>query len=951
MSSALTDRIFTALAEFSSASRLYELKLGDQDASSLLVEAFVAEDGVQEVGKRDVIALSTDASLEPASLLGQAGVLEVSLADGRRERFAGEICEAVTLGSDGGLARYRLRISSWLWRLDHVRNSRVWQDKSVIDIVDSVFDSCLPSARWRWSEDTGAFMAEALPRSYCCQYRESDLAFVRRILAEEGLCWRIEQTDDGPGLVLFADSSQRSAVPDDPGSAANSGIRFHGARSVEESDSIQALSAQRRLHASLTSVLSYDYKSRQSVGASSPSLYPGGSKLPELEAYDVPGQYAYANWDQAQRYADLRMQEQEARGQLWHGRSTVRSLRAGTQVRVIGAPLQQLGQTAAFTVLRVVSVGINNMPPAAQHALAELFGPIPELLEDGARLDLVPELALAIAQARATGYANCFDAVASALIWRPALAGSAAGQAPKPTAFGAQSATVVGADGSDQPNGANELYCDRFGRIRIRFHWQDSGNASCWVRVAQRSAGGGMGHHFLPRIGQEVMVQFLEGDIDRPVVIGALYNGQGEGGVLPTPGGRRDSEADISCFKAAHDHATSGQGNLAGGNSPVWHGASADTAGHRNATAQWGIRSKEFGGGYGYAQLLFDDTDGQGRVQLKSTYAGSELNLGHLIHAADNYRGSVRGLGAELRTDAYGAVRAGAGVLVSSYKAKHSSAVRDAAAANTGIVAMLSAAGKLAESFSAVAVTHETVGLATHLGTAQANASALDEKSAPLKAALGVVSGMVSLDSIVAARSDDSAKNTSSGPDKLPHMTDPVIAVEAQSGLGIAAGQSVQLANGESVALMSGQDVLSVSGRQVRVHTGQAVGVLGGAIAKGENGIGLQLVGAKDVLDIQAQTDELKVQARDEINVISANAHIEWAAAKKINFSTAGGANVTIEGGDIIVQCPGRIKVHAGKKSLIGPAKMTYPLPTMPTSICVECLIKARNMGSPFVLR
>ena len=267
------------------------------------------------------------------------------------------------------------------------------------------------------------------------------------------------------------------------------------------------------------------------------------------------------------------------------------------------------------------------------------------------------------------------------------------------------------------------------------------------------------------------------------------------------------------------------------------------------------------------------------------------------------------------------------------------------------MVAILSAAGKLAESFSAIAVTHETVGLATHLGTAQANASALDEKSAPLKAALGVVSGMVSLDSLGAARSDASAKNTNTGPDKLPHMTEPVIAVAAQSGLSIAAGQSVQLANGESVALMSGQDVLSVSGRQVRVHTGQAVGILGGAIAKGESGIGLQLVGAKDVLDIQAQTGELKIQARDEISVISVNAHIDWAAAKKIDFSTAGGANITIEGGDIIVKCPGRIKVHAGKKSLINPAKMTYPLPTMPTSICVECLIKARNMGSPFVLR
>ena len=126
----------------------------------------------------------------------------------------------------------------------------------------------------------------------------------------------------------------------------------------------------------------------------------------------------------------------------------------------------------------------------------------------------------------------------------------------------------------------------------------------------------------------------------------------------------------------AHDHFRAGQGNLAGGNSPVWHGASADSAGHRNASAQWGIRSKELGG-RGYNQLLFDDTDGQGRVQLKSTQAASELNLGHLIHGVDNYRGSFRGSGAELRTDAYGAVRAGAGLLVSSYKIAHARDARD----------------------------------------------------------------------------------------------------------------------------------------------------------------------------------------------------------------------------------------------------------------------------------
>jgi hypothetical protein len=109
-------------------------------------------------------------------------------------------------------------------------------------------------------------------------------------------------------------------------------------------------------------------------------------------------------------------------------------------------------------------------------------------------------------------------------------------------------------------------------------------------------------------------------------------------------------------------------------------------------------------------------------------------------------------------------------------------------------------------------------------------------------------------------------------------------------------GQSLQLANGETVTLMSGQDTQFVTGGQMRVHTGQAIGVLNGAVKAGENGIGLQLIAAKDAIDIQAQSEELKVQARDEIDVISANAHIDWAAAKRISLSTAGGANITIEG-------------------------------------------------------
>jgi type VI secretion system secreted protein VgrG len=946
MTAALTEQVANALAQFSSTTRLYELTFGSGNAGtgrdSMLVEAFAADDAVNALGSRDVVALSTSAYIDLEALLGQPANLQISLADGTRTNFAGEISEAALLGSDGGFARYRVRISPWAWRLRHVRNSRVWQDKTVIDIVDSVFEPYLPLARWRWSDEAPSFVAGATPRSYCCQYRESDLDFVRRILAEEGLNWRFEQTDDGPGMVLFADSRQPCAVPDDPSSASDVGVRYHGVSAVERQDTVQALIAERRIHAALTTVLSYDYKAGQVVAAESPSCVQGSRNLPSLEAYDVPGQYAYADRGQARRYADLQMEAVEARAQAWRGRSTVRTLRAGTRLTVTDTPRQASGEAPAFAILRVMSVGVNNLPPPAQHALAELFGSLPELLEEFSPENAPADLSLAVERAVQSGYGNCFEAIPAEFPWRPQLQGNDDGNNAKPTALGTQSAIVVGSDGNDQPSGADELYCDRLGRVRIRFHWQDSGDASCWVRVAQRSAGGGMGSQFLPRIGQEVLVQFLENDIDRPIVVGALYNGRGEGGIAPTPGGKSGTESDTSCFEQAHDHASSAQGNLTGGHSPVWHGASAGSTGHRNHAAQWGIRSKEFGGS-GYNQLLFDDTDNQGRVQLRCTQAAAELNLGHLIHATDNYRGSFRGLGAELRTDACGAVRAGAGLLVSSYGINHSASSRDPAGDNAAGIGLLQQAVNMAEIFSRATFTHQTSSLAAHVGAVKADASVLNDKAAPLKAMLTSASGMVEDISL------EDRRTTGSG--KLPYSSEPLIGVTAKDGFGSSAGQNLQLSNGETLTLMSGQDTQFVTGAQMRIHSGQAIGVLGGTVKVAEGDIGLQVIAAREAIDIQAQSDELKVQARDEVSVTSTNAHIDWAATKRISLSTVGGANITIEDGNIKVQCPGTIKIHAGKKSLNNPAKVSYPLPSLPTSICVECLIKARNASSPFVVR
>jgi type VI secretion system secreted protein VgrG len=973
-----------SLAAFTSVTRLYELKFKSDriSASDLLVEAFLAVEEVQCVDSRDIIMLTRADELSLSTLLGQQASLRISLPNGIRTSFTGLISQAAMLSSTGSLVRYRVRLSSFLWPLSQRRNNCVWQDKSVIEIVESVLLRYPDFSDWRWTDDVAQFMADVRPRSYCIQYRETDLDFITRLLGSEGLGWSMEEHAEsvaGHRMVLFADSTQANAFAEDAtsrDSIAGEGIRYHNARAGEAQDTVQALAAAVSLGAASVTTLTYDYKAKKIVAASVPTNRQVGSmNAPQLESYDTPGLYAYAGADEAQRYARLQMEAMEAASQRWQARSTVRTLRPGTRFSLTQGPLSGHTETApVYNVLRVVSMGINNLPGPAVDGLAELFGPVPELLEEcmeritgnapadaGHRLTgpdagALPGFGFAdmIKQAKSTGYANRIDMMDATLPWRPAIFDASGTMLlPRATAPGSQSAIVVGPDGQTAANGADELYCDKLGRVRIRFHWQgeqDDANASCWVRVAQRSAGGGMGAQFLPRIGQEVLVTFVENNIDRPLILGALYNGQGEGGQLPTPGGRSDQEADLGVFGHASDHTIGAQGNLAGGNSPHWHGVSADSAGQRNSAAQSGMRSKEFGGN-GYNQLLFDDTDQQGRAGLKSTQAATELTLGHMLHSADNFRGSFRGLGAELRTDAYGAVRAGGGMLLSTFGVTHGSQGREPAGDNAPAIAHMKQAMVLAQSFSSAAVTHRTVALAGQIGSTKADTSVIDPKAAPVKALNTTLAGMLSRDSIDAAKAEAPGKPVSPSDDKLPHNSDAIIGITARAGLGVVAGQNLQMAIGETSTLMSGQDTHYAIGGQMRVQNGQSLGMLGGAVKAGDKNIGLHLIAAKDSVDLQAQADVLNVQGRDQVDIISANAHIDWAAARSIHLSTAGGANITISGGNITVQCPGKITIHAGKKSFSGPVNQSYPLPVMPQTVCVECLLKARAAGAPFVMR
>ncbi|MDO9006085.1 MAG: type VI secretion system Vgr family protein [Aquabacterium sp.] len=940
--------------------------------ADLMVESFVLEEAVSEPFQLYVNALVVNAHVELKQLYARPITLHTTLADGSRARRSGYVTSADSLDADGGFARKGLMIQPWLALLSHTLSSRLWQDRSIIEIVEDVFADHQSIAAWKWDDDVPSYVAQGLyarnggKRSYCVQYRESDLDFVARLLAEEGICWRVDEDETAPGghtVVFFVNSGQQPEDVTSQSSLGGQGIRFHRSSSQEEQDSIQAMGSVRRIGSTGMVVQGWDYKANAAIVADVPTHHVwGGNTASSLQtwltSYDPTGDFIFGGQAEAQ-FAATRLQEaHEARYKIWLGRATVRTLRAGTWMAVTQStldPLASFGMEAddkEFFCHAVHAIGINNLPKDLSVAIAVSLGQarLPELRLPMADQFSVDEEGLH-ELAALTGFACQFQALRRSIPWRAVLLDETGLRPrPRPTALGPQTAIVVGPDGSTAANGADELYTDKLGRIKVRFHWQANPYApqrastdhSCWIRVVQRFTGPGMGHQFIPRIGQEVLVGFLNNDIDRPCVMGSLYNGRGEGGVPRTPGGQA-SKRVTDAFAESTDHTPSGQMNLvgagAGGNSPAWHGAAPGVAregqaAQNNATALSGIKSKEFGG-QGYNQKVFDDTPDQQRLLLHTSQSQTWLQMGHLLHQADNYRGSFRGQGFELRTDAWGGVRAARGVMLSTFGLNNGLEMSsDPAGDNAAGMALAKQVQQLAATFHQAAITHQTVGLACAAGSLQANQSTLDKSLSPAAALTKSLSGMVSQNSLPTALKDAANKSVQAGQGQLPHMADPNIVIVGKAGVGLTAGQDLHLSSQDTTSIASGQDTDWAVGGQMRIHTGQAIGLLAGAIQPGSEaaGKGLTVIAAQGPIDLQAQTGPAQVAAKDVLELKTANGVVTIAAAKRIVLAVSGGASITIDGGSISVECPGKILVQASQKSMVGGGTMNYTMPVMPNS-------------------
>ncbi len=477
---------------------------GDPAAPAWEVLHVAWREALSRVPEGSVVVASTDPSAVADDLLGRAVTL--TLSRGHLERRLHGVVHAVDDLGGGGHHRFaRLSIASTLWFLGRRVDSRIFQGASAVAIAAEVLRTGRLPVALR-AVDVPAALRDAPPREYCVQYRESDLAFVSRLLEDEGVAWRAVADAGGERFVMVDALAPWGATPTLDGAPAPVAGAAAETLAVE---SVRALRTRRRVVSTGVRLADHDFTRPQAKGdlarahPADPGLYP---------VYEHPANYTLHGWDAAHdawtrhdaaERARVRWEEIDVEAREAHGASNVTGLEPGRALELSG------DRAARWHVVSVEHEG---------HAWDDVAD---EVRADPELARVFAELGLALDGPR---YANRFRAVHEGTVWRPARV------TPRPKIEGPQTATVRGLAGGD-----DEIVTDAHGRVRVEFHWDRPGartpsqrdkSTSCWVRVAQVWAGAQWGFSFIPRVGMEVVVQFAEGDPDRPMVTGCVYNGE-----------------------------------------------------------------------------------------------------------------------------------------------------------------------------------------------------------------------------------------------------------------------------------------------------------------------------------------------------------------------------------------------------------------------------------------
>ena len=894
--------------------------LGD---NKLLAERLDGVESLDDGGFRfELTALSDDAHIELKTLMGQGVRLDLQTAQSRTELrpFHGHVTEAECVSSNGGMARYRLVIEPWLAFLRHRQDSCLFQHQSVFDIVDAVFARYQSQGKlavqWRWE----IAQRDIYPvRGITTQYHESDFDFVVRLLAEEGLCYWFEHAtgkDGNLGSHTLVIADHNGAFRANPQAT----IRFHRADASESEDTIQQWRGSRQLQTNSLAQQSWDYKSvsarpvQQQSRSSGVGAGTGQSSNNHrvLQWSDDPGAYGWETSAQGERLLSNALQALELRNKRFEGQSAVRTLAPATTFTLTGHEQHDKDseEDRHFAVLAVRHIARNNFDEDLEAGVSE-------------RLDL-PDIATVFdaSEDSASGnaastpdavihYRNDFTTVRAAILYRP-LSVDGHGQRihPKPSVHGSQSAIVIGV-GENAP-----VHTDRDHRVKVQFHWQRGSASSArqpradsqdnapaadrlgaWVRVAASAAGDNWGQVTLPRVGQEVLVEFHHGDIDRPVVVAALYNGAGQ-------------------TDAQHNEKSAGAAQSTG-NAPAWFAGEGKAAKeHAHNAVFSGIKTQELSasqsGDGGYNQLVFDDTPGQGSTSLATTQARSRLHLGHHKQQDDNARGKARGHGAELATTAHGAIRAGAGLLVSAH-------------------AQQNAKGAFMASREAQQQTQQAEELATSLAkSAQTQKAQIKGEEAPDK--LPAIEALKHVAEVLGATQEGSAaqsnscggdiKATEGGQGSVTAYSEPHLQFSAPMGIGFVTPKEAIAVSGKNTAIVANQDIDLPAQGQIAVSVAKGVSIytLGAKAAEGaepNQERGITLHAASGSVTLQSQKGATKIAADKKVTIASTTTNVEVEAPKHVLLTSAG-AYIKLEGASIKIHAPGKVTFR-GMHNFVGP--------------------------------
>ncbi|EPS6952634.1 type VI secretion system Vgr family protein [Acinetobacter baumannii] len=823
--------------QFSDASLNSQVFLQRIDGQHYLNQGMTAE----------LICLSTNAHIPLKTFIGVQVAVDQVTDRGSFFRTTGIITGASQGQSDGALTLYKLAISdpTYLWHKR--RNSRVFMNKSVKEISEILFQEWQgksPLFASSLTLDLSGLKQTYDVRPFVMQLNESDYDFLTRLWRSEGISWLIDEAEltvasnmdniQPQKLRLIDDNNQYQAL-------TRRAIRYHRSSATEQFDSMTSLMADRSLQP--TSIFVQRWQPdvlQQTDGAGSVQ-----SKHQHSTNYDNQS----LSLEEAWHFSPAWMQD-------LNGEDGATSA-SNQQLEKFNQNLSayydaQSKQFIAKTTVRDTQVGywfeLNEHPEIDQHESTDK-----EFLIIGKNYynqnnlpkDLNQQIQTLLQQSDWQA-SNTDERQANQLILQRRYIPTTPAYNPQthsPVAH-PQRAKVVGPEGE-------EIYVDEWGRIKVRFlftrsddHSHDGGAGtnnndtdSAWIDVLTPWAGEGYGARFLPRIGEIVVINFFNGDIDRPFVMGRVHEAQRH----PT---KFDNKGKLPDTKKLS-----------------------------------GIRSKEVSGS-GFGQLRFDDTPGQISTQLQSSHGASQLNLGKLSHPKDKAESEDRGEGFELRTDQWGALRAGQGLLVSTHKQDNAKGDHlDAEVAKKQIEGSQTNSKALSD----IAKNQKTDEIES-IEQLKDFASQIQQQIAKFEKALLLLS---SPDGIALSSSED-------------------IHISADAQINQIAGDSINISTQKNVTAHA-QNRLSLFAAQS----------------------GLKAVAAQGKVEIQAQADALDVLSKLGITISSTDDKVIISSPKEVKI-TGGSSQIILNGSGIFPKTGGKFQVNAGQHLFMAGASANAGAPELP---------------------